>query len=94
MKNKTLLTWALAAFLTCMAIAIILGPPQANPKAYYLEIRGSSILVVDDLSNVYSKVGIISEWEDPDSFREVLETQPGWETGFEASEAYFYLLED
>lgn len=67
---------------------------EPTPSAYYLGIKGTGIYVITNLGDSYSKVGELSEWDDPESLREVFETQPGWETGLAASEAYYYLRAD
>ena len=87
MKTSKIIILALALALTSCC-----GP---TPRAYYLYISADScIYVQDDLGDLITQVGALSEWDDPESIQEVLETQVGWPTPMAASQAYFTLQED
>ncbi len=66
------------------------------PKAYYLYASpaDSAIYVINDLGDSVVQVGRLSDWDDPESILEVLETQIGWDSPLAASQAYMALQED
>ena len=78
-------------------IAIILclltGAKITSKKQYYyLECVGTCVYVIDSDSTRVAKLD--DNTEDPESMREVFETQIGQQSILKASEMYFYILED
>jgi hypothetical protein len=85
----------IAGLLLGLLIAtMVLKPGNSQDKAYYIEIRGESIYIMDGLGHPQAKVGEISQHPDPEALEEVLETQVGWGSVLKASEAYYLILED
>lgn len=82
--------------MLAMALALTSCTLEPTPKAYYLYASptDSCIYVINDLGDLVTQVGALSEWDDPESIVEVLETQVGWPTALDASQAYFTLQED
>ena len=74
-------------------LCLLTGAKITSKKQYYyLECVGSCVYVIDSDSTRVAQID--NDAEDPDSMREVFETQIGQETILKASQMYFYILED
>ena len=74
-------------------LCLLTGAKIVSKKQYYyLECVGACVYVIDQDSTRVAKLD--DNTEDPDSMREVFETQIGQQSILKASEMYFYILED
>lgn len=74
-------------------LCLLTGAKIVSEKpVYYLECVGSSVYVIDQDSTRVAQID--NDTEDPDSMREVFETQIGQQSILKSSEMYFYILED